>query len=155
MNSMMKEHTPQTAQPIALDEYLPCGYQWLIQLDNSTSIGRQLQYSSLLLMRRWGINQCLKCFCPLSFLRQKLRVQTILDVVAWATGCNCRKWGLRNKYKLGLRIITKRSSFNISHFPPDEILLHWLPNSACNRMMCSSSTLDHWPFFPSGFKLLL
>ena len=39
--------------------------QWLIQLDNSTSIVRQLQYSSLLLMLRCGVNRCLKCILPI------------------------------------------------------------------------------------------
>jgi hypothetical protein len=39
--------------------------QWLIQLDNSTSIVRRLQYSSLLLMLRCRVNRCLKCILPL------------------------------------------------------------------------------------------
>ena len=39
----------------------PTRNQWLIQLDNSTSIVRRLQYSSLLLMLRCGVIRCLKC----------------------------------------------------------------------------------------------
>ena len=43
----------------------PTRNQWLIQLDNSTSIVRRLQYSSLLLMLRCGVIRCLKCIPPL------------------------------------------------------------------------------------------
>jgi hypothetical protein len=55
--------------------------QWLIQLDNSTSIVRRLQYSSLLLMRRCSINLSSSVFASLTFADESLRVPTILDVV--------------------------------------------------------------------------
>ena len=90
-------------------------------------------------------NFCCRVFEFQRFLRS---LSEWPGITAESGDCETKKQLIEDNHK---KIIVQQ----ISHHPPDEILVHWLPNSACNRQMCSSSSSVHWPFFPSGFKLLL